>query len=523
MSKLLRIISENWSRLRLQAIGYLLLLYPLLSFTGPTYGPDSPPSPDKRYTLKNVAYGPDARHYMDVALPKNRSTKKTAVLIFIHGGAWVLGNKLFFHREMEQFADSGFACVCINYRFVNDAKGIHHREITSDILRSITFIRDHAQKWNISADKIGLIGHSAGGHMAMIVAYTLDSAHLIKAVVSWSGPTNFLDPLQPTGEAGGENVLRVYAGAPLKTAADTGVWKSVSPYYTVKPGSVPTLLVQGEMDNLVPYHMAVKMQHRLDSLGVDNDLVLMKNAGHLYVGPALDKARKATYDWMKEKLADPVKIRITRLTGDYYIYTTWSDYKGHPVPANGMYLVTRQGVVLMDTPWDTTQCKPLMDSIWARHQKKVVLTVSTHSHGDRTGGLPIFQRYGIPTYTSFLTDEECIVRHTPSAAYHFLNDTSFQVGEYTFQTYFGGGGHTRDNIVVWFPQGKVLYGGCMIKSTEDDGLGYVKEANLTEWPLALQKIKEKFPYPAYVIPGHGGWTDPNSLDHTLQLLKTKDK
>jgi metallo-beta-lactamase class B len=67
------------------------------------------------------------------------------------------------------------------------------------------------------------------------------------------------------------------------------------------------------------------------------------------------------------------KLNIEPLTGDFYIYTTYNTYKGSRLPANGMYLVTKEGVVLFDTPWDTTQFQPLLDSIQFKHNKKVTL------------------------------------------------------------------------------------------------------------------------------------------------------
>src|SRR5881394_3644427 len=93
-------------------------------------------------------------------------------------------------------------------------------------------------------------------------------------------------------------------------------------------------------------------------------------------------------------------LMITPLTGDFYIYTTYNIYKGDQVPANGMYLVTSNGVLMIDTPWDSTQFQPLLDSIQSRHHKKVVLCIATHFHEDRTGGLEFYQRQGIKTYTT---------------------------------------------------------------------------------------------------------------------------
>ena len=71
-------------------------------------------------------------------------------------------------------------------------------------------------------------------------------------------------------------------------------------------------------------------------------------------------------------------LRIEHLSGDFYVYTTYNRYNDYQVPANGMYLITSSGVVMFDTPWDTTQFQPLLDSIRFRHNKPVVMAMATH-------------------------------------------------------------------------------------------------------------------------------------------------
>lgn len=215
------------------------------------------------------------------------------------------------------------------------------------------------------------------------------------------------------------------------------------------------------------------------------------------------------------------KLEINKLTGNFYIYTTYNTYQGIPVPANGLYLVTSEGVVLIDSPWDTTQFQPLLDSIAQRHQQKVVLCIATHSHEDRTAGLEYYRSQGIKTYTTRLTDSISQTQHHKKAQFLLSQDTTFVLGKETIQTYYPGPGHTRDNIVVWFEHDKILYGGCFIKSTKAKDLGYVQEADLKQWPLSLQKVQQKFKKPNYVIPGHQDWLDNRSIAHTLELLRTR--
>lgn len=213
------------------------------------------------------------------------------------------------------------------------------------------------------------------------------------------------------------------------------------------------------------------------------------------------------------------RLKITPLTGNFYIYTTFNDYKGTLVPANGLYMLTDVGVVMIDSPWDTTQFQPLLDSIKARHQKDVIMCIATHSHEDRTGGLEYYRKLGIKTYTTVQTDEISKVSRKKRAEFLISKDTLFTIGGYSFETYYAGRGHAPDNIVIWFDKEKILYGGCLIKSVEAEDLGYTGEADIKQWPKTIKKLQKKFADPQYIIPGHGDWTSKEALNHTLQLLK----
>ena len=152
--------------------------------------------------------------------------------------------------------------------------------------------------------------------------------------------------------------------------------------------------------------------------------------------------------------SENAKLKISNLTGDFYIYTTYNNYEGSQIPANGMYLLTNNGVVLFDTPWDTTQFQPLLDSIKLRHNKNVTMCIATHWHSDRTEGLEYYKNKGIKTYTTSLTDELSKKNNKKRAEYLIEKDTILNVGQYTFETYYPGQGHTADNIVIWFDKEK---------------------------------------------------------------------
>lgn len=212
-------------------------------------------------------------------------------------------------------------------------------------------------------------------------------------------------------------------------------------------------------------------------------------------------------------------LKITQLSGDFYIFTTYQTYKDAKVPANGMYVVTDEGVVLIDTPWDETQLQPLLNYIKKKHNKDVVMSISTHFHEDRTNGIEFLRTKGVKTYTTKKTDELSQKKGYERAEFLLEKDTEFKIGQYKFQTFYPGEGHAPDNIVVWFPNEEILYGGCFIKSTEADSIGNLSDANINEWSNSIKNVQKKFKNPKFVIPGHDGWTSTKSLKHTLKLIK----
>lgn len=213
------------------------------------------------------------------------------------------------------------------------------------------------------------------------------------------------------------------------------------------------------------------------------------------------------------------KLKISHLTGDFYVFTTYNLYKGNRIPANGLYVVTNNGVIMIDSPWDTTQFQPLLDSIWVRHNATVTLCIATHFHEDRTGGLTYYKQQGIRTYTTKQTDELSKKRGMNRAEFLITNDTTLTVGPYSFQTYYPGHGHTSDNIVIWFEKEKILYGGCLIKSVDDNTLGNLADADVKAYATTLKNVRKKCKTPSYIIPGHNDWKSTRSLEHSLKMAE----
>jgi metallo-beta-lactamase class B len=84
-------------------------------------------------------------------------------------------------------------------------------------------------------------------------------------------------------------------------------------------------------------------------------------------------------------------------------------------------------------------------------------------------------------------------------------------------SYFGSA-HTADNIVTWIPSEKILFAGCMVKDLKAESLGNIADADLSEWPITMQKVIAAYPSAVIVVPGHGAIGGKELLQHTEELL-----
>ena len=143
----------------------------------------------------NIAYGENQKHGLDVVSSKNCIA--SPVLLFVHGGSWRWGQKDY-HREIgKQFARNGVVFVSINYRLYPE---VRFPEFPRDLARAIFWVRQNIKRFGGNKKNIFLIGHSAGAHIACLVA--MDEKYLsefggnlnwIKGVIPMACPFEF-DP-----------------------------------------------------------------------------------------------------------------------------------------------------------------------------------------------------------------------------------------------------------------------------------------------------------------------------------------
>jgi metallo-beta-lactamase class B len=217
------------------------------------------------------------------------------------------------------------------------------------------------------------------------------------------------------------------------------------------------------------------------------------------------------------------KLTVTPLNDQVYVHTTYGMYGKTPFPSNGLIIKTKDGVVLVDTGWDTDtntdNTRDLLQWISDNLHQSVRLCIVTHAHEDRVGGISELHKAGVRVVSTPLTAQKSVKLGFESPEGVLPADTTFKIGQEPIRCYFPGEGHTSDNIVVWLPNQRILYGGCLVKSVVAFGMGNLADANVNAWAGSMRKVMSQFKTARVVVPGHQDWGDTRALTHTLQMVE----
>lgn len=250
-----------------------------------------PPAPPGVEIIENVEYGTGGGHalHVDIARPKETPKELMPAVLTIHGGGWAGGT----HRGYLPFGlvKQGYFIAAVEYRLSGEAPWPAQIE---DCKAAVRWLRANAAKYHVDPNRIGCMGHSAGGHLVACLG-TLDMRELegkggnegvssrVQAVVDEAGPTDFTPTAQPAvgsvSKDGKDNpgLVKLFGG----TYADkTSAWQQASPSLHVNADTPPFLLVHGEQDHLVPIKQAERMETELKKADVPFEFIRIKNGGH---------------------------------------------------------------------------------------------------------------------------------------------------------------------------------------------------------------------------------------------------
>ncbi|MFQ6276904.1 alpha/beta hydrolase [Acinetobacter johnsonii] len=225
-------------------------------------------TPRKGYSVQeNVAYGLRARHRLDLFRTQTPREHRP-LIVFVHGGAWMHGDKKDYRFIGEAFAKEGFDVAVINYHLAPEH--IFPASI-DDLSLALNYLNVHQLKYQISTEKVVLMGHSAGAFNVMSALYhpkpyEIQCRSQITAIIGLAGPYHF-----------------DYKGDPICADAfdQNRPYQEVMPYYFVESNRVKHYLLVAENDDVVGLSNAIDLDRRLKEKGNYSQLWTVPRIGHI--------------------------------------------------------------------------------------------------------------------------------------------------------------------------------------------------------------------------------------------------
>ena len=243
-----------------------------------------PPAPDGVTIEQNVAYlAPGRTETADLYLPAKRAKNlRSPAVVIIHGGGWTGGDKAA-AREFNigtTVALNGYVAVSINYVLATKDKATWPQNL-HDCMTAVRWLRKNAERLQIDSDHIGVIGGSAGGHLAALVGVLDDK--------------DGLDPKGPYGEFS----CRVQCAVPMYGPMDLTqhrdismlgkardeapeLYRAASPVTYVRKNTPPMLILHGTADKTVDIKQSELFAAALKKVGAAHELVIVEGAPHTF-------------------------------------------------------------------------------------------------------------------------------------------------------------------------------------------------------------------------------------------------
>lgn len=278
---------DHWSRKRICPIFLRLALVSIIRAAGA--------EPVRHIDL---AYIPDGhvRQRLDLHLPAGGS--QWPLVVWIHGGAWRVGDKKNISIP-SRLLERGFALASVNYRLSQHATFPAQLE---DAKAAIRWLRANATRYGYNAERIGVWGPSAGGHLVALLGVTgrtkkfdqgahLEQSSAVQTVVDYFGPTDFLKMDEQAGPDSQHNSPKspesALVGGPITERRD--VVAQANPLtYVDAPRLPPFLIVHGDADKTVPAGQSILLHEKLQAVKAESELIILKGSGH--GGPAFESA-----------------------------------------------------------------------------------------------------------------------------------------------------------------------------------------------------------------------------------------
>lgn len=262
---------------------------------------------------KDIEYSnPDGQHLqLNIARPKEGDGLRPAVLC-IHGGGFRAGKRERWDALCQKLAGDGYVAATVTYRL---APKYQFPAAIYDVKAAVRWLRKNAAIYQIDPERIGVVGDSAGGHLAQFLGVTADISNFegveelgddvmdlestaVTCVVNYYGPSDFTKSYGKSVDAA--EVLPLWLGGDVTKERHKHI--AASPLYWVTPNAAPTLLIHGTEDKYVAFEQAEWIHDRLKAAEVEVELLKLEGAGHGFKGSDAEKADAAMLAFFKKHL-----------------------------------------------------------------------------------------------------------------------------------------------------------------------------------------------------------------------------
>lgn len=213
-------------------------------------------------------------------------------------------------------------------------------------------------------------------------------------------------------------------------------------------------------------------------------------------------------------------IQLMHLQDSVYVHVTWYHLDNYGrFSSNGLIIIKDGHALMIDTPMDNVMTERLARFLKDSLSVSVTRLITGHFHDDCLGGLEYLQSIGVESIANSRTIAKCEERDLPIPSTSFTDSLTFDFNGVQIDCQYFGAGHSFDNITVWFPGNKILFGGCLVKSMDSKGLGNLSDAIVSDWDITIKKVMKRYSVIKIVIPGHGDIGGTELLTHTLELVE----
>ncbi len=268
----------------------------------------------------DIAYG-DAgkRNLLDIYQPEQEPEQGAPVLLQVHGGAWMVGDK---KRQglplMYHMAQRGWVCVAIHYRLSPRDDFPAH---IIDVKKAIAWIRENIGQYGGNADFLAITGGSSGGHLSSLAALTPnrqewqpgfeDADTTISAAVPFYGVFDFLDRANIRGDMSMEKFLVKYV-MKCTSQENPELWEAASPMNHISSDAPPMFVVQGSHDSLVWVEEARSFVQALGEIAtkplVYAELPGAQHAFEIFHSVRTDSTVNAVADFLEWSYASSIRV-----------------------------------------------------------------------------------------------------------------------------------------------------------------------------------------------------------------------